>query len=91
MTISAVNPIPRIHLDRKACLIEIMIVSLNSQRNGVRQIEMAKKCGGLNDDSTKMDDRRSHKQPSWRDGRHFLDDPDLGQRAVLRRAEHFMA
>ncbi len=43
------------------------------------------------DDSTKADDRSSHKQPSLRMAGSLLDDPDLGQRAVLRRRRRFFA
>ena len=90
MTISAVNPMPRIHPERKACLIEIMTDSLNSQRNGVRQIEMEKKRRIVTDDSAQMEDRRSHKQPSWRDGRQFFRQPrpGLARGAAMKRALH---
>jgi hypothetical protein len=60
-----------------------MTVSLNSQRNGMRQIEMEKN-GGLNDDSTKWTITGVTNNHHGRMVGRFLDDPDLGQRAVLR-------
>jgi len=42
-------------------------------------------------DSVKTDDHSSHKQPSLRMAGNLLDDPDLGQRAMLRRQRCFFA
>lgn len=91
MTMSAVNPIPRIHPERKTCLIEIMTVSLNSQRKGVRQIEMEKNA----EDSKTIPQERTI--AGITNNHHgtmvgsLLDDPNLSQRAVLRRSGHVLA